>query len=299
MNSFRMWKELLSIVPAQFINHPDSVIIFRGKNMDATLILAIATMGGLGLLLAGGLAYADMKLRVEENPLIGQINEVLPGVNCGGCGRAGCYDLAVNIVEGNASVTACPVGGSDTAKKIAELMGVEAGSVVKMVPRILCRGGNSEAVKKFANYYGPLNCSAMAVVSGGDKLCYYGCLGGGDCVEACPFGAMFMNENGLPEVIDELCTGCGNCAKVCPRNIIEMHPIDRNVFVFCKNHDDPKTSKEVCTVSCLGCGICARKSDGGIEMVNNLGVINYDKFDESKIPFDKCSTKAIGKLYEN
>ena len=264
--------------------------------MDFTFIIAIATMGGLGLIFAGGLAFADKKLRVEENPLIGQINEILPGANCGGCGNAGCYDFAVKLVEGKASVTGCPVGGEDTAQLIAEMMGVEAGSSVKMLPRILCRGGNSEAVKKNVEYYGPLSCSAMSIVAGGDKLCYYGCLGGGDCVTACPFNAMIINENGLPEVIEELCTGCGNCAKVCPRNVIEMHPADRNVFVFCKNHDDPKKSKEVCTVSCLGCGICARKSDGGVEMDNFLGVVHYDKLDESKIPFDKCTTGAISKI---
>ena len=264
--------------------------------MEFTFVIAIATMGGLGLLLAGGLAFADRKLRVEENPLIGQINEILPNANCGGCGNAGCYDFAVKVVEGKALPTGCPVGGEDVAQAIASILGVEAGNSVKMVPRILCRGGNSEAVKKMADYYGPLSCKAMSIVSGGNKLCYYGCLGGGDCVEACPFGAMFMNENGIPEVVEELCTGCGICSKACPRNIIEMHPQDRNVFVFCKNQDDPKRAKEVCQVACIGCGICARKSDGGIEMVNNLGVINYEKFDESKIPFEKCSTGAIGKI---
>ncbi len=267
--------------------------------MDATLIIAIATMGGLGFIFAGGLAIADRKLRVEENPLIGKINDVLPGANCGACGKAGCYDFAVNIVENDAPVNGCPVGGDDTAKSIAEFMGVDAGTAMKMVPRILCRGGNSEAVKKMAEYYGPLSCSAMDIVSGGDKLCYYGCLGGGDCVEACPFNAMYMNANGIPEVIEELCTGCGMCVKACPRDVIEMHSQERNVFVFCKNHDDPKKSKEVCSVSCMGCGICARKSDGGVEIENFLGKINYDQLDESKIPFDKCKTGAIDRLDKN
>ncbi len=266
--------------------------------MDVTIIIALATMGGLGFIFAGGLAFADRKLRVEENPLIEKVNSVLPGANCGGCGRAGCYDFAVNVVEGKVAINGCPVGGADVAQAIGEIMGVEAGEMVKMVPRILCRGGNKEAIKKMVDYFGPQSCSAMHLVSGGDKLCYYGCLGGGDCVKACPFDALYMNENGLPEVIEDLCTGCGNCAKVCPRNIIEMHPIDRNVFVFCKNHDDPKTAKSVCNVACIGCGICARKSDGGIDMVNNLGVINYDKFDEAKIPFEKCSTGAIGFLHK-
>lgn len=264
--------------------------------MEATFLIAIATMGGLGFIFAGGLAIADKKLRVFEDPKIAQINDVLPGANCGGCGYAGCYDFAVNVVEGKASVTGCPVGDNDTAKEIADIMGVEAGESVKMLPRILCRGGHQEAVQKMVDYYGPLSCSAMDIVSGGDKLCYYGCLGGGDCVKACPFDAMVMNDNGLPEVIEELCTGCGNCVKACPRDVIEMHPADREVFVFCKNHDDPKKSKDVCKVACLGCGICARKSDGGIEMVDNLGVIHYDKLDPEKIPFDKCRTGAIGYL---
>ncbi|MBU2492809.1 MAG: RnfABCDGE type electron transport complex subunit B [Bacteroidetes bacterium] len=264
--------------------------------MDLTLIIAIATMGGLGFLFAGGLAIADKKLRVEENPLIGKINDLLPGANCGACGKAGCYDYAVNIVENNAPVNGCPVGGNETAVLIAEILGVETNASVKMIPRILCRGGNSEAVKKMAEYFGPLSCSAMDIVSGGDKLCYYGCLGGGDCVNACPFNAMLMNSDGIPEVIEELCTGCGMCVKACPRNVIEMHPQDRNVFVYCKNQDDPKRSKDVCTVSCMGCGICARKSEGGVEIVNNLAVINYDKFVESNIPFDKCKTKAIDRI---
>ncbi len=262
--------------------------------MDFGIIIAVIIMGGLGLILAGGLAFADRKLRVEENPLIGMINEILPNANCGGCGKAGCYDFAVNVVDGKASVTGCPVGGNETAKKIAELLGVEAGETVKNVPVLLCRGGNNEAVKKMAAYYGPLSCKAMHIVSGGDKLCYYGCLGGGDCVEACPFNAMIINENGLPEVIEELCTGCGNCVKACPRNVLEMHPIDREIFVFCKNQDDPKRSKEVCTVSCVGCGICARKSDGGVVMNGFLGKVNHDLLDTTKIPFDKCSTSAIG-----
>jgi ferredoxin len=89
------------------------------------------------------------------------------------------------------------------------------------------------------------------------------------------------------------------CVQACPRDIIEMHPIDRNVFVFCKNHDDPKTSKNVCSVACLGCGICARNSDGGIVMDNYLGIIDYDKLDESTIPFEKCRTGAIAKLHDD
>lgn len=263
--------------------------------MEVGIILAVATMGGLGFIFAGGLAFADRKLRVEENPLIGQINEILPSANCGGCGRAGCYDFAVNVVDGKALPNGCPVGGDETAKKIAEILGVEVSDSVKQIPVLLCRGGKAESVKKMADYYGPTSCKAMSIVSGGPKLCFYGCLGGGDCSAACPFGAMIMNENGLPEVIEELCTGCGICIKACPRNILEMHSIDKTVHVFCKNQDDPKRSKEVCSVSCLGCGICARKSDGVVVMFGNVSKVVHEMFDESKIPFDKCLRGAITK----
>jgi RnfABCDGE-type electron transport complex B subunit len=264
--------------------------------MEITILSAILTMGGLGLLFSSGLAFADKKLRVEENPLIEKIYDILPKANCGACGNAGCYDFAVKVVEGKIAPDGCPVGGEETVNLISEILGVEKSSVTKLIPRILCNGNKYNAVKKNVIYNGPQSCAVKAIVAGGDKLCNYGCLGGGDCVKACPFGAIIMNEDELPEVIEELCTGCGLCAKACPRNIIEMHPIDRTCFVFCKNQDEPKRAKEVCKVACIGCGICARKSDGGIEMINNLAVINYDKLDETKIPLDKCSTQAIKKI---
>ena len=115
--------------------------------MEFGIILAIVTMGGLGFIFAGGLAFADRKLRFEENPLIAEINEVLPNANCGGCGKAGCYDFAVNVVEGKSTVTGCPVGGDETAKKIASILGVEAGETVKNIPVLLCRGGGQHLAR--------------------------------------------------------------------------------------------------------------------------------------------------------
>jgi Na+-translocating ferredoxin:NAD+ oxidoreductase subunit B len=266
--------------------------------MELTFWIAIATMGGLGFFFAGALAIADKKLRVEENPLIGEVNDALPNANCGACGNAGCYDFAVKLVEGKVALNGCPVGGQDLVDTLSAVLGIEAGTSTKQVARILCKGGNTEAAKKEIEYKGPQNCAVMALISGGDKLCLYGCLGGGDCVEACQFNAMYMDDNGMPVVIEELCTGCGLCVKACPRGVIEVHPIDREVFVFCKNLDDPKTSRKVCSAACIGCAICSRKSDGGVIMKDNLAIIDYSKLDLSKIPFDKCSTKAIGFLKE-
>jgi RnfABCDGE-type electron transport complex B subunit len=260
--------------------------------MSADLTIALFTMGGLGLLFSSILVFADKKLRVQENPIIGQVAELLPNANCGACGFAGCYDFATKLVEGKVELTKCSVCSSDSREEISRLLGFESTETEKKIARILCRGDNDAAKRKNVHYIGPTSCSALALI-GGLKLCQYGCLGGGDCVEACPFDAIFMADNGLPVIIEEACTGCGLCAKACPRNIIEIHPVERNVFVFCKSEDDPKASKEFCKNACIGCGICARKSDGGIEMVNNLAIINYEKLDISKIPFDKCSTKCL------
>lgn len=262
--------------------------------MDITIIIAIATMGGLGFIFAGALAFADKKLRVEENPKIAEINDILPNANCGACGFAGCYDFAANVVGGKAKINGCPVGGQEVADEIARILGMESSVSVKLVARVLCNGGNAEAVmKENAKYNGPKGCSVQTIVAGGQKMCLFGCLGGGDCVDACQFGAIFMNDNGLPTVVEELCTGCGLCVEACPRGIIEIHPEDRELFVFCKNHDDPKRSIEVCSVACFGCGICARKSDGAIVMKDWLPEIDYDKLDVSKIPINKCKTGAI------
>lgn len=264
--------------------------------MSPEFLLAIATMGGLGLIFAAALAIADKKLRVEENPLIGRVHEVLPGANCGACGCAGCYDFAVQVVEGSVKCNGCPVGGQDTSDEVAAIMGLESVENIRMVARVLCRGGKKEARNKEVSYIGPRSCSVQVFVAGGNKVCIYGCLGGGDCVEACSFNALFMNDNGLPTVIDDFCTGCGMCAAACPRNIIEIHPSDRDVFVFCRNHDGPKEANVLCDVSCIGCRICARKSEGAIVMINNLAVINYDNINPEIIPFDKCRTGAIGFL---
>lgn len=260
--------------------------------MVTEFLIPIFTMSGLGILFSTLLAIADKILRVEENPMIGKIAELLPNANCGACGFAGCFDFASKLVEGNAELSKCSVCDPDIKTEISSLLGVEEAKSEKKIARILCRGNNEAAKRKPINYFGLNTCSALALV-GGTKLCQYGCLGGGDCVEVCPFGAIYMKDDGLPFVLEKLCTGCGLCVKACPRNIIEIHPIQRNVFVFCKSLDDPKTSKEFCKNACIGCGICARKSEGGIKMFDNLPFINYDVIDISKIPFDKCSTKAL------
>ncbi len=256
------------------------------------MLYALITMGGLGLLFAAFLALADKFLSVEENPLIGEINEVLPGANCGACGCAGCYAFAESVVEGNSPVNGCPVGGDDCAKEVGKLMGITADATEKMYPVVMCQGTRTNAYNKPVDYRGPMTCSTMDLVNGGPKSCNYGCLGGGECVDACNFGAMFMGEDGLPKVVRELCTGCMACVKACPKNIIEMHPESHKLFVLCKNEDDTKRSKSQCAAACIGCSACTRKAIG-VEMGHNRAIVDYDKLDISTVDISKCKTEAI------
>ncbi|MFH2129367.1 MAG: RnfABCDGE type electron transport complex subunit B [bacterium] len=258
------------------------------------LLISMGSMGGMGALFALGLIFADIKLHVDEDPRIALVLDELPGANCGGCGYPGCSAFAERIVDGSASITACPVNTADGVAEIAMIMGVEAEAGEKIVARVLCKGGKEQTAKK-GEYIGIKTCMAAHLTFGADRLCQYGCLGYGDCEQSCPFDAIKMDDNGLPIVDDEKCTGCGNCVTACPRKIIEIHPISRNLFVFCKNQDDAKYARSVCIKACNACKACVKAVDEGlIVMQNNLAVINYDVYGTvTELPTQKCPTGAI------
>ncbi len=261
--------------------------------MELVFLIALIVMGGLGILFALFLAIANKKLAVKVDPKVEKIYEELPQTNCGACGYAGCFALAESIATGKVPVNACPVGGQEMVDKIASLMGVESVDAKRLVAVVLCRGGEEETVKN-AVYKGDRTCAA-ADLTGGEKACAYSCLGYGDCVEACNFEAMEMNDNGLPVVFYDKCVGCGACARACPRDIIEMHPEDRKLFVFCKNKDKGAQAKKVCKVACIGCGLCVKDCEvpGGIAMKDNLAVINYELCPQDDKPTKRCPTKCI------
>lgn len=262
-----------------------------------TLLIAIASMGGLGMLFSAGLSLAEKKFHVDEDPRVLKIIDELPGVNCGGCGFPGCSKFAEVVVAGDAEITGCPVSDDDARQAIGEILGVDVVSGEKQIARLMCQGGNYETAKK-AEYAGIKSCLGASVFGGGDKMCEYACLGFGECVDACGFNAMYMNENGLPVIIEDNCTGCGKCAEACPQGIIEMHGESHKLFVFCKNLDGAKTARKVCTKACIACGICVRNvEDGEMEVVDNLAIVNYDIFGkEAKLPTDKCPTDCLSIL---
>jgi len=263
--------------------------------MDVTaLLISMGSMGGLGAMFSAGLSIANKKLHVDEDPRIKQVENELPGANCGGCGYPGCAKFAEEVVMGNAEISDCTVASADAIEAIGEIMGVDASVGERKIARVLCQGGTYETAVK-ADYAGIESCIAANLMGGGDKLCEYGCLGYGDCIDSCPFDAMYMDENGLPVVIDDKCTGCGNCVEACPRDIIELHPESHKLFVMCKNLDDPKTSRQLCTKACIGCQICVRAvEDDQMYMDNNLAYVDYDKYgNTAELPTDRCPTGCL------
>lgn len=257
------------------------------------VIVSLVSMGVLGAALALFLAYAATKFVVEEDPRIDELAAILPGSNCGGCGFAGCRALAELILAGKAPTNVCVAGGASVSKGLAAFLGLEALAPIRMLAVVLCKGGFGEAPKASV-YRGEQSCTAVNIV-GGDKACTYGCLGYGECVEACKFDAMVMDDNGLPVVFYDKCVGCGACARACPRNIIEMHPENDKLFVYCRNKDRGAKAKEVCSVACIACSLCVKDCSvpGGIAMKDNLAVIDYARAPQTDESTKRCPTGCI------
>lgn len=251
-------------------------------------------MTALGLLFSLGLVFAYRKLRVEEDPRVEKISEILPQANCGACGYSGCRAFAEAVVRRIAPASGCPVGGADVSSQVSEVLGLKPAEFIKKVARIHCKG-TWEAALSRGTYLGISTCYAAHLI-GGNKQCTYGCLGLEDCVRACPFDAMYMSKDGLPVVREDKCTACGICVDVCPRNICELHPTEQNIIVFCRSEDRGAVARKTCKKACIACGICVRACPEVIVMENNLAVIiDYKKIDPDKIPeIERCPTDSIG-----
>ena len=266
--------------------------------MISSVIWTVVILTVLGTALAMLLFVVARKFKVEEDVRIDEIEKLMPGANCGGCGFAGCRAFAQNCVkEGNLSKNFCPVGGNETMAKVAAVLGCEAVKQEPMVAVVRC-SGSCENRPVTNTYDGLKSCRVKASLYTGDTGCAFGCLGCGDCVKVCSTGALKMDkETGLPIVDESLCTSCGKCVSACPNSVIELRkrgPRNMRVFVSCINKDKGAVARKACKAACIGCGKCAKVCQfDAISIENNVAYIDFTKCKLCKKCVAECPTGAI------
>ncbi len=256
------------------------------------VLTAVAALGALTFLLASLLVLAHRKLFVAEDPRIDAVEEMLPHANCGACGFPGCRPFAEALVSGEALPGRCTVGSEAERAEIAAFLGVEVGAEEKRVARLACAGGANVARNR-ARYDGLSTCRSAAVVSGGGKGCFWGCLGLGDCADVCDFDAIHMDAQDLPVVSEADCTACGDCVEVCPKDLFSLHPVSHRLWVACSSLEAGDGILEECEVGCTACGRCAMDAPGLVSIEDNLAVVDYGRDHATRVPIERCPTGAI------
>ena len=262
---------------------------------------AIMVLCVVAVVAAAVLYFCSRRFAVNEDGRVALVVGALPGANCGGCGFAGCAGFASALVaaadEGLTRGLWCPVGGGETMRRIADLLGTTADEGAATTAVVRCNG-SCGVRERTARYDGLKTCFAMHACGMGDTGCGYGCLGCGDCVRACAFGALSMSDvSGLPVVDMERCTGCGRCVDGCPRGIIGLRRRragNRLVAVRCVNRDRGAVAVRACSSACIGCGKCVKVcAFDAVTVKNNLSWIDDEKCRLCRKCEAACPTGAV------
>ena len=259
-----------------------------------SILLSVAVLGGVGTVFGALIALANRSFRVEEDPRLDALADLLPGANCGACGFAGCRAFAEAVIEGRTPPATCTVMSEAEREEVGDFLGVDAGAADRKVARLLCAGGFDVAPRK-ASYTGIESCAAAVAVTGGGKGCAWGCVGYADCAVACDFDAIAMGPTGLPTVDVDRCTACNDCVEVCPLDLFALVPLDTHLLVQCRNLLDGEAAEAVCSVACTGCRKCAQDAAPGlIEIRDGLARIDHDRIElENPAAIERCPTGAI------
>ncbi len=265
------------------------------------ILIAVLALGGIGLISAVILYFVASKFKVYEDPKIDEVEEILPSANCGGCGFPGCRAFAEATVkkakeEKNLEGLFCPVGGNEVMQSVGGALGLEIEAKDPMIAVVRCNGSHANSPGK-VKYEGVSSCSFAHALYTGEGGCQFGCLGLGDCVDACEFDAIHMSdERGLPEVNDK-CTACGACVEACPRDIIELRkrgPKEKRIFVSCVNKEKGAVAIKNCSVACIGCGKCEKVCEfDAITITSFLSYIDFEKCKLCRKCVEVCPTNSI------
>jgi len=160
------------------------------------MLEAIIVFSIFALLLGLILGFSAKKFKVKGNPLVEQINSILPQTQCGQCTYAGCKPYAEAIAKGEAKINQCPPGGQEGVDALAELLNLDT---------LPLNEEHGETKPKH-------------VVEIDEELCI-GCT---LCIQACPVDAILGASKVMTTVIASECTGCDLCIPVCPVNCIYL-----------------------------------------------------------------------------
>lgn len=265
--------------------------------MDQPFI-AMTVLGAAGLAAALILYFVAKRFAVKEDSRIEEIEKILPGANCGACGRKGCHDFAVECCRtGSLTGLTCPGAGATGMMKIAAVLGIDASAEKERKAFIRCQGTPCNR-KVSRNVDGIRSCVAAKTLAMPDGYCIFGCLGCGDCVSACAFDAMrWDTAAGMPHIDYDKCVGCGACAKACPQSLITIRGTESEspvVEVMCSNRDKGAAARKMCSAACIGCGKCQRTCQhGAISVIGNLAIIDPEKCTGCGDCAAGCPTGAI------
>jgi Na+-translocating ferredoxin:NAD+ oxidoreductase RNF subunit RnfB len=243
----------------------------------------------------------SQKFKVDEDPRIAEVQEALPGANCGGCGYPGCAGFADACVKASTlDGLLCPVGGNPAMSRVAAILGLDAMADAPRIAVVRCNG-TCDVRPRVNTYNGAPNCGIASSLCGGETGCSFGCLGYGDCVRACTFGAIRINpDTQIAEVDEEKCTSCGACVKACPKSLIELRkkgPKSRRIYVSCINRDKGGVARKACTSACIGCNKCLKEcAFDAIAIANNLAYIDDTKCRLCRKCVAACPTGSIHEL---
>lgn len=261
------------------------------------ILSAAGMLGILGLIFGILLAFAAKVFFVHEDERKVQVEACLPGANCGGCGYAGCSAYAEAIVSGKSALNKCGAGGSETAERIAQIMGAESQQVERKYARVRCSGTNEFASSKYM-YQGLVDCTAANRLLDGYLSCKYGCIGFGSCAKVCPNDCISIRD-GVAVVDQQRCTGCGKCVGECPKHIIDLIPESAKFTVACSSKHKGAKTKKNCSIGCIGCKMCEKNCPyGAISVVDNIASIDFEKCNGCGICAEKCPSKIIDSAFE-
>ncbi len=260
-----------------------------------SILYSVIIMGVLGAGMAIMLIFASKKFAIQENPQVEEILAALPGVNCGGCGFAGCRSFAEQKVKNPSGEAFCPPGGEKVSQVIAEILGIQMQARKPMVARLKCAGTN-EVSAMIGDYEGIQDCRAAMLVYPGHKICPYGCIGLGSCLRSCKFDAISFYE-GIVKIDEERCVGCRACVATCPKRLIEMMPKDSTIYVACSNNDRGGQVRTACSVGCIGCMKCEKVCPANaVKVTDFLSKVDQEKCIKCGKCVEGCPVQVIKNL---